>query len=55
MGGSVMSGADKKWLAVMLYRRKRFIKMMQQGAPPLIFRRLAKANRVIFQLTPMNQ
>ncbi len=39
----------------MLHRGKRIVKVMKQGAPFLILRRLAEANGVVFELSPMNQ
>ena len=39
----------------MLHGGERLIKVMQKTSPPLVFRRLPEAYRVIFQIPPLDE
>lgn len=40
---------------IMLDCGERFVKMMQKTSPPLVFRRLSEAYRVIFETPPLDK
>jgi len=49
------SDAARKYYLEVFNRGKRVIKVMKKGLPTLIFRRLAKANRVVFESVPLDE
>jgi hypothetical protein len=49
------SAATRKHYLEVLNGWERVIKVVKKGPPTLIFRRLAKANRVIFESVPLDQ